>query len=1161
MVMSEIVLDDPVMDRKFLDKQSRTIGTFGMETMAKLISFKVLIVGCGGLGAEVAKNLCLAGVHTISVFDNNEVCVRDIGSNFAVTVLSVRDGKTRADVTASYMHELNPNTRVVVVTELTKEVVRQHTAVIFTSASPDISLSYFTFWNEFCRECVPTIPFLLAIQCGVFGSVFVDLGKDFVVKDKDGRPALQKSILEISSKTNSNGESYSLIRFDTPEGQTPGALNDYTRIKLSEVQGLIHSETGKSANNVVFDAVVCPCDTRNTIRVYPSFEDQGYSSYITGGFLHELKEVEVLSFQSLADRIRNPGNFVPVSPAMDNSDESRTHLTLHALLSYAEAHKGALPPLHSKDAADEVLFLAKKIQDENRELPRLTPTEEVVKPTKPEFPFKMPPPPPPAPLVLGKMDPEFITTQALISAAEFQPLTAFFGAVVAQEIVKITGKYSPIFQWFHFSCYDVLPDGVKYESEEYAPHESRYDHLISILGRKFCNKIANLKIFMVGCGALGCEDIKNFALCGIACGRQGSLVVTDNDRIEVSNLSRQFLFREENVGQPKSVAAASRMRQINADAKVDPRQDFIGTTTEHLYPSEFWSHLDVVVNALDNMEARLYVDKQCVRYSKILVEAGTMGTGGNIDIIVPGKTSSYADGGAADQSGGIPMCTLRNFPYIFDHCIEWARAQFDDLFVSPMQAAHQFLEDPSAFIQRIHHEINGAGSDGEKRSIIERHKNLLQSLLKNLKTLSCSPSMETCAQLSVECLCKLFRDRILDLQEAFPLQSRKKNGDLFWSGHRKYPSPLEVGMNNLLENEEVFNFLVSSTNLYACMFGIHPPKPEARFNDESALWMNEYRTKEAISELLSSITIPPYQKGSVEVDDELQGESENAIPTTSLTEEQESVHHLMEELYGFAQSCNETKATPLEFEKDDDQNFHIDFIAAASNLRAENYAIPLQDKMKVKLVAGKIIPAISTTTSAVTGLSLVELFKVLQGKELSTLRNGMIDVGTNNYVLFERDPPKKNVSHVVTTYIPEQNYTYRKKIFCVPEGFTKYDFIPINITPNTTVKEFAEIFSMHLNATQKTDSEIKYEVDGLGVGKGMIWNGRPSHKNTNNSLMKVIAVQKEQEGGDAHDKEQRSFWEGRTCFFDLSVSVSVNCDDDFDEIEVEIPEVCLRVIN
>lgn len=106
----------------------------------------------------------------------------------------------------------------------------------------------------------------------------------------------------------------------------------------------------------------------------------------------------------------------------------------------------------------------------------------------------------------------------------------------------------------------------------------------------------------------------------------------------------------------------------------------------------------------------------------------------------------------------------------------------------------------------------------------------------------------------------------------------------------------------------------------------------------------------------------------------------------------------------------------------------------------------------MKLVAGKIIPAIATTTSAVTGLALIELLKVLQGKPVSTLRNGMADLGTNNYVLFERDAPIRNCTKIVSTYMPEQDYTYRKKIIRVPDGFTKYDMIKMPITAQTTVK-------------------------------------------------------------------------------------------------------------
>lgn len=87
------------------------------------------------------------------------------------------------------------------------------------------------------------------------------------------------------------------------------------------------------------------------------------------------------------------------------------------------------------------------------------------------------------------------------------------------------------------------------------------------------------------------------------------------------------------------------------------------------------------------------------------------------------------------------------------------------------------------------------------------------------------------------------------------------------------------------------------------------------------------------------------------------------------------------------------KITPLEFEKDDDTNLHMDFIVAASNLRAENYKIPPADRHKSKLIAGKIIPAIATTTSVVGGLACFELIKLAQGfTSLTPFKNGFVNL-------------------------------------------------------------------------------------------------------------------------------------------------------------------------
>jgi len=141
-------------------------------------------------------------------------------------------------------------------------------------------------------------------------------------------------------------------------------------------------------------------------------------------------------------------------------------------------------------------------------------------------------------------------------------------------------------------------------------------------------------IMIVGVGALGCEIAKDFTLMGI-----GKLILVDLDTIETSNLSRQMLFRPGDEGRPKAEVAAERLKDMNPYLKVD----YFFEKLQKL-PMSVYEESDVVIAALDNFNARLDLNKICLRMKLPMVEAGTVGFESHCQIVIPkGSGIQYKD--------------------------------------------------------------------------------------------------------------------------------------------------------------------------------------------------------------------------------------------------------------------------------------------------------------------------------------------------------------------------------------------------------------------------------------------------------------------------------------------------------------------------------------
>merc|ERR1719399_1877807 len=155
---------------------------------------------------------------------------------------------------------------------------------------------------------------------------------------------------------------------------------------------------------------------------------------------------------------------------------------------------------------------------------------------------------------------------------------------------------------------------------------------------------------------------------------------------------------------------------MNSSLKVQVMEDRVGPDTEDIFDDKFWEDQTCIVNALDNIQARMYVDSRCVWFERPLLESGTLGTKANVQVILPFKTQSYGDSQDPPEES-IPLCTLKHFPNQIEHTIEWSRDIFQGLFADGPQEVLTYLKDPDAYMQKLPSEGNTVVRIGKLKSV------------------------------------------------------------------------------------------------------------------------------------------------------------------------------------------------------------------------------------------------------------------------------------------------------------------------------------------------------------------------------------------------------------------------------------------------------------
>ena len=986
---------------------SRQLVCDGITSFRKLMCSKILIYGMRGLGVEVAKNIILKGPEKVTIFDPEIATIRDMNSNFYLDENDINN-KRRDTAVLEKLQLLNENVSIDFINKSKiddiYENILNYNVIIITELVPNnISIKI----DRICRE--NKIFFIYGVVCGLTSFLFNDFGDNHIIIEESD---VELNKFKIKNICKNNGK----VEIFLPDNDI--GLYNGCFVKFRDIQGM---KELNYENEKMFRKIKCFDNDKNVFYI----EDiSNYSDYESGGIVEEVNIPIIINHQSLEKRLEEPIDLVKkkemkvltlinrcqifnVDDISKRPENELIFLSFKSILEFVEENK-RLPKLNSTEDAEIIVQKTKKLFEKEKNENNLRYKE------------------------LKEFDEKIPKNMSFYSSCQIPCMTSFLGGVMAQEIIKTTGKYIPINQWQIFNFLEYLPNHELRDIDENICI-NRYTEQNAIFGEKIIKELQNQKILLAGAGAVGCEMLKNLSLFGIGSKKDiPHITVVDFDKVELSNLNRQFLFLKNSIGKFKVEAAASSVQNMNKEVKILPIPEKFCKENENLFNNKFFNEKDIILISIDTNSGKEYLDRKSVLLEKPMILGAILGPQAKSETYVPFETASYGDLSLKIKRNHTekitPSCTIRYFPKRIEDCIEWARNYFNDLFIEPIIKLKKLIKENNYF------ESMKNGSD---------EKNNILTIVKFLKLIN-KNNFEGILESSLKIFLEnytLWEKKVL---KQYPLDKKNEDGSDFWDSNKIKPSKIEFNF----EDDLCKLFAINYTKILCDILEIEYQ------NDELILKLKKMSEKNTLDKYIEEI----------ENEEDIYEKNNDYI---LLNEFEELYNNLMKDKH---LKNKITNFKIIEFQKDNDELGHVDLIFALTNLKANVYKLPNCDKIKTFKYVGKITPSTITSTSTIVGFNMLQLIGLIINKfeKKDIIHNYVIDLSTNSFTLTSK-------YDIVYRKKDDIDCVSKKKFLPIPKEFCAWD--KYEVEGPKTIRQIMEDFNLKYKV--EIDSIDSYDLDEI----------------------------------------------------------------------------------